>query len=338
MAGNAWTLAQAALNEKDPLKMGILMTFWLESNAMACGPWITVPRINVSMTYQDRLSLSNTPLWAAIGDTYGTSLPQLVTKEEQSFLLGKDIDVPRQLIGLEGQFEDPRVLAVETSMKEFAYWFNDAFINGPNVNADGTANPNAPTGIRQRIVDLDSLAGLGNVQTFVGGNAGNGTAFGPTASSANRQAVLDALNLSIYTVDTKRPDWGFLNQTLLLAIESAFRREGLFTQYRDQYERIVYTYREIPLYDIGLKADQVTQIITDTETQGNVSTATSVYFGKNGVRTHFHFWEKASLDTRDLGEVQTGAPRMRTRVDWEPAMANWHQRALTRVGGILATT
>lgn len=317
--------------------MGIMMTFWLESNAMACAPWITVPRLNVSMTYQNRLSLSSTPLWAAIGDTYGTGLPELTTKEEQSFLLGKDIDVPKQLIGLEGQFEDPRVLAIETSMKEFAYWFNDAFINGPNVNADGTANQNAPTGISRRIDDLASLTGLADL-TVVPAAAANGTAFGPTATSANRQATLDALNLAIYMVDTKRPDWGFLNQTMLLATESAFRREGLFTQYRDQYERIVYTYREIPLYDIGLKADQSTNIITNTETQGTSTDCTSVYFGKNGVRTHFHFWEKTPLDTRDLGEVQTGAPRMRTRVDWEPALANWHPRSLSRVMGIRATT
>ena len=334
----AWTIAQAALNEKDPLRMGILFTLWMESNAMACAPWITIPRLSVSMTYQKRTSLSMTPGWAAIGDTYSSGNPELTTKEEQPFLLGRDIYVPKHLIGLEGQFEDPRVLAVETAMKEFAYWWNDTFINGPNVNSDGTANANAPTGISRRIDDLDSLTGLSDLKVIVGGDAGNGTAFGATASSANRQAVLDALNLAIYTVDTKRPDWGFCNQTLLLGIESAFRREGLFATTRDQYERIVYTYREIPLYDIGLKADQSTKIIADTETQGTSSDCTSIYFGKNGVRTHFHFWEKSVLDARDMGETQAGGARMLTRVDWEPAMANWHPRSLSRVAGIRATT
>ena len=329
----AWTVAQAALNEKDPLKMGIMMTFWMESNAMAAIPWITIPRLSVSMTYQRRLSLTK-PGWAVIGGTYTSANPELTTKEEQPFLLGRDIDTAKHLVGLEGQFEDPRSLAVEEAMKEFAYEFNEAFINGPAINADGTNNPNALTGVRERVAANAALTGLADLQVSV---SANGTAFGPTASSANRHAVLDSLNRAIYTVDTKRPDWGFCNDTLLLAIESAFRREGLFANTRDQYERIVSTFREIPLYDIGLKANQADKIITDTENQGTSAVSTSIYFGKNGVRTHFHGWEKSTLDVRDLGEINSG-PTLRTRVDWEPALADWHPRCLARVRGILATT
>ncbi|HYE58563.1 MAG TPA: hypothetical protein VD948_08660 [Rhodothermales bacterium] len=331
-----WTIAQAALNEKEPLRKGIYQVFWMESNAMAAIPWTTVNRLDVSMMFQKRTSLSK-PGWVAIGDSYAESYPELEPKQEQVFKIGRDLKIKKGLENLQGQFVDPRVLSVETTMKELAYEFNEAFINGPMINSDGSGNPNALVGIQRRIDDLDGQTGLADAKVIVGGDGGNGTAFGPTASSANRHAVLDALNKTLYFIDGKRPDWGFCNSTLLLAIESAFRREGLFASTRDQYERIVYTYREVPLYDIGLKADQSTQIITDTEVQGTSSDCTSLYWGKNGVWTYTHGWEKEPLDVRDLGELQT-SPQLLTRVDWTLGLANWHPRALSRVAGIRATT
>ena len=67
-----WTIAQAALNEKDPLRMGVLMMFWLESNIMASIPFFTVNRLGISMTRQVRTSLTK-PGWVAIGEAYGKS-------------------------------------------------------------------------------------------------------------------------------------------------------------------------------------------------------------------------------------------------------------------------
>lgn len=329
-----WTIAQAALNEKDPLRMGVLMMFWLESNIAASIPFETHNRLDISMVRQVRTSLVK-PGWVAIGDSYGSNNPSLESVQETVFKLGRDIDVPKGLEDLDGQFEDPRVLGTETSLKEMTYEFNEAAINGPMVNADGSSNPNSLTGLRQRIDDLDGLPGLGDLKIVPGGAAG--VPFGPTASSGNRHAVLDALNLSMYTIDGKRPDVGYMNQTMLLALESAFRREGLFADARDSYERFVYTFRQVPVYDVGLKANQVDKIITDTEQVGGNTDCTSVYWAKTGAKTHLQGWEKAPLDVRDLGELQT-APVLRTRVDWHVGLASWHVRSLTRVEGIRATT
>ena len=63
-----WTIAEAALNEKDPLRMGVLMLFWLESNIMASIPFFTVNRLGISMTRQVRTSLTK-PGWVAIGES-----------------------------------------------------------------------------------------------------------------------------------------------------------------------------------------------------------------------------------------------------------------------------
>jgi len=303
---------------------------WMESNIMAAIPWTTWNRLSVEMTRHVRTSLTK-PGWVAIGDTYATADAHLDRVQEQPFLLGRDIDVPKHLMDVDGQFEDPMALKTELTMKEFAYEFNEAAINGPMINSDGSNNPNALVGIRQRIEDLDGLPGLALVKS------GATTLFGPTAQTANRHTVLDELNAAMYFIDGKRPDCAFLNDTLLLAIESAFRREGLFADSRDAYERIVYTFRNVPLYDVGLKANQTDKIITDTEVLGGNADNTSIYFVKTGEKTHFHGWERSALDTRDLGELQTSAV-VRRRVDWQPGLANWHVRSLARVEGIRAGT
>ena len=310
--------------------MGVLMMFWLESNIMASIPFITVNRLGISMTRQVRTSLTK-PGWVAIGEAYGKSTAQLEQVEETVFKLGRDIDIPKGLENLDGQFEDPRVLMTETELKTLTYEFNEASINGPFIGPGGTALANAPVGIRQRVSDLTGAPGLGDVLLAPGG----ATPFGPTATSANRHAVLDAMNRSMYFLDGKRPDSGYCNKTTLLALESAFRREQLFSITRDQYERIVYTFRDCPLYDVGTKADQVNPIITDAEALAGMTDCTSVYWVKTGVRTHFHGWEKEALDVRDMGELQT-EPVMRTRVDWSPGLASWHVRSMSRVNGIEA--
>jgi len=330
-----WTIAEAALNEKDPLRMGVLMMFWLESNIMASIPFFTVNRLGISMTRQVRTSLTK-PGWVAIGEAYGKSTAHLEQVEETVFKLGRDIDIPKGLENLDGQFEDPRVLMTETELKTLTYEFNEAAINGPFIAASppGGALANAPAGIRTRVNDIAGDLGLQDSLLAPGAAA---TPFGPTATSLNRHAVLDAFNRSMYFLDGKRPDAGYCNKTLLLALESAFRREQLFSITRDQYERIVYTFRDCPIYDVGLKADQVNPIVTDAESFAGQVNCTSMYWAKTGVRTHFHGWEKEPLDVRDLGELQT-EPVMRTRVDWSPGLASWHVRSLARVQGIQALT
>lgn len=324
-----WRLVDAMQNEKTPLRMGVLQTFWFESNAMAVVEFETYPRLDITIQRLLRTGLTK-PGWVAIRDAYSEATPEFDPTTEQAYKLGRDIDTPRDYPVLEGMYEDLRALGTEASLKAIAYEFNEAFINGPNVNSDGSVNTNAFTGIARRIADYAVLPGLTNAQNALT----TATPFGPTASSANRQTVFDALNKAIYFVDGHQPDWAFSNDSFLLGLESALRRENLFNQNRDQFDRFVYKWREVEFYDIGLKADQTTKIITDTEIG---SDGTSVYFGKNGTETHFWCWEAIPLDVRDLGELPT-APVLRTRLDWTLGLASPHQRALARVQNIQALT
>src|SRR5262249_42375001 len=230
--------------------------------------------------------------------------------------------------------EDPRVLMTETELKTLTYEFNEASINGPFIGAGGIALADAPAGIRTRINDVAGDPGLGDALLPPGRGP---TPLGPPPTSPHRHAVLDAFNRSMYFLDGKRPDSGYCNKTLLLALESAFRREQLFAITRDQYERIVYTFRDCPIYDVGTKADQVTPIITDVEVLAAANNCTSMYWAKTGARTHFHGWEQQPLNVRALGELPERAV-MRRRVDSSRGLARWHVRRMARHQGVQATT
>ena len=333
----AWTLINAIQNEQDPYRQGILQTFWMESNLMAAVVFETINRLRMELRRVGRLSLTKSS-WVGIDASYTAATVDIEALEEQVFKLGRDIDIPRDLADLDGQFEDPRVLNAEANLKAMAYEFNEAVVNGPNVGGStGTNNPFAPIGIRNRVLQIAQLAGL---SAAIQHTAAAGTAFGPSASSANRNTVWDSINKSVYFVREKRPDFGVCNDSLMLAMESAARREAWFSNERDQYERWISTFRGIPIYDAGLKVDQVTKIITDTELcqNGATSTSTSLFWVKNGVATDFMCFEKSpGLDTRDLGELQTG-PTLRTRIDWLLGFGNWHPRSLAQVASIQATT
>ena len=146
--------------------------------------------------------------------------------------------------------------------------------------------------------------------------------------------MLDSFNRSMYFLDGKRPDAGYCNKTTLLALESAFRREQLFSITRDQYERIVYTFRDCPIYDVGVKADQVTPIITDVEAFGGQTDCTSHVLGpRRGCARIFTGGKRSPSTCATSASLQT-EPVMRTRVDWSPGLASWHVRSLARVQGV----
>lgn len=334
-----WTMGDAINNEQDPLRLGVLQVFLMESNPMGLIPWESINRLKITVTRITRTSLTK-PGWVKIGAAYSEATPSFDSLEETVYKIGRDIDTPIEYENMDGQFEDLRSLGTEAALKAFAYEFNEAFVNGPMINSDGSNNPDALIGIRERVDAVDALGGaLADAKQNPAGDV-NGTPVGPTGDATSLNAALDALNSTMYFIDGHQPDWGITNQSLLLAMESAFRRLGLFADSRDSYERFVHTYRGVPVYDIGLKADQSTKIIGDDEKTADgtsASNATSLYWGKNGVKTHFHGWEMKPLDVRDIGELE-GTPVVRTRVDWLVGLANWHPRCLSRVHSLQALT
>ena len=86
--------------------------------------------------------------------------------------------------------------------------------------------------------------------------------------------------------------------------------------------------------DIGIKADQSTQIITLTETLSGGTDETSIYGVKYGEGEYLWGIQQTSLEVRDLGEIDT-KPVLRDRVEWVVGLAVSNPRSLARAYGFV---
>jgi hypothetical protein len=152
---------------------------------------------------------------------------------------------------------------------------------------------------------------------------------------------LTDLDKLIYAIDGHNPDFLFMNKRCLLAVRALLRQEKLLNQAQDQFGRVIDMYGGTRLVDIGVKADQTTEIILNTETAAGVvsggTECTSIYAVKFGVGDATWGIQEYPMEVTDLGELQT-APKYRTRVDWPHGLATVSPRSLARMYGIVANS
>ena len=101
------------------------------------------------------------------------------------------------------------------------------------------------------------------------------------------------------------------------------------------FDRVVDVYQGARLIDIGVKADQTTEIITNTETKGGGSYETSIYAVKFGIGEMTWGIQEYPLEVEDLGLLKT-SPVYRTMVDWPLGLATIDPRSVGRLYGIRA--
>ena len=211
-------------------------------------------------------------------------------------------------------------------MKAMAFEFNDQFINGdPTIDEF--------KGLSKRVDDV-SDAGYTN-QYIAGGNTSTADR-GILYDTTERNRFLDGVNSLVHAICEHKPDALFMNAKLYLAFESAFRREALLKQDKDMFDRIINTYQGIPLIDVGIKADQSTEIILNSEILDGGTTETSMYGVKYGVDEYFWGIQQEAMSVRDLGEIQT-KPVYRDRVEWVVGLATGNPRSIGRLYGIVAS-
>ena len=125
-----------------------------------------------------------------------------------------------------------------------------------------------------------------------------------------------------------------MNSKMYLAYESCMRRENLLKQDTDMFDRIINMFQGCQLIDIGVKADQSTEIITNTETLSGGTEETSVYAVKYGINEYFFGIQQEPMDVRDLGE-QDSKPVLRDRVEWVVGLAISNPRSVARLYGVV---
>ena len=325
----AWTLAELSKIETDPLRKSVVDGLLMESNLLELVPWETIGTLATTIVrYKDLPSFG----YRKINEGFSESTGHFEQKTENISLGGLDIDTDKAIARARNTIADARAIQQTMALKSAAYEFNFRFIRG-----NPTSDPEEFKGLAERVNDIynDGFTD----QKFAGGN----TSTGILNSTATRHIFLNDVDKLIYAIDGHNPDFLLMNKKMLLALRAVLRQEKLLNQAQDQFGRNIDTYGNTRLVDIGVKADQTTEIILNSETSagavsgGSANTYTSIYAVKFSIGDETWGIQEYPLEVTDLGELQT-APKYRTRIDWPHGLATVSPRSIARMYGVIATT
>jgi len=326
----AVTLTQYAKMSNDPLIRKVTMSLIEAGNAMRDIPFVTKPTmvVNGSRFTGDLPGVN----WVPVNTSPVATSGEPKQFQESAFIIRNKIEVDKVLVQDENRISDPRTTQVTAYLRNVTFDFNDKFIN----NSHETGNPHAIVGLRTRLAK-PTLYGTAAENSIDGA----GVDLTQAASTAKTfSAFIEKLEQLLWSVNSVDGDGVvlYLNDTLwrrLTALAGQFSGQGGFSISTDQLGRKITMYKNAVLRDIGRKSDQVTNIITSTETVAGVdgaSTHTSIYAVHYGME-YFMGWQFAGLDAKDLG-LDTEGVLYRTLIDWTGGLFNENHRSIGRLYGI----
>jgi hypothetical protein len=156
-----------------------------------------------------------------------------------------------------------------------------------------------------------------------------------TDTQAHALDFLAEMDKLTYAVDGHNPDALFTNDVGLRKINQSLRIASVLRQDKDQFGKLVTLWGDIPIYDIGVKADQSTKIIPDELIDGSAATGDyfSVYAVKFGEGTDFWGIQKHKLEVKNAGLLEDQVT-YRTNVNWPVGLAQINKRSIARLYGI----
>lgn len=318
MAGTV-TLVEFSKISKDPLVKSVAMTLWQESEPMKYIPMETTNTLFKKMVRVQTLpSVARRKLNVGWASSTGKTEPVL----EGISLVGGNIDVDKEMVEGNQTIEDVRAIQQEMKVRAMAYEFNYNFINGAIAsdadNFDGLyARCNASDMSAQKLLSATGSNLITDTQ----------------AHALDFLAEMDKLT---YAIDGHNPTFLITNAVGIRKINQALRIGAVLNQNKDQFGHLVTMWGDnVPIYDIGVKADQSTAIMPDEVIAGTYATGDyfSIYAVKIGEGTDFWGLQKHALEVKDMGLLED-AVTYRTNVNWPVGLALINKRAISRLYGI----
>ena len=172
-----------------------------------------------------------------VNDEYVAGEAKREEKTAKAIIMGGSFEVDRVLQNTSGAI-DELAFQAEQKIKATSNYFHNVVING-TANASGTGYvTNTFDGLKKL------LAGSANEFTSTADLSD------AAKMDANYGAFLDELDAFISAVDGT-PSMLLMNRDMLTKIRGCARRAGYYASERDDFGRVVETYRDIPLYDCG---------------------------------------------------------------------------------------
>lgn len=166
--------------------------------------------------------------------------------------------------------------------------------------------------------------------------ASSGDSLKVLADAASEHAFLDGIHKAQKFVEGATHV--FCNETSWLLLGRVARRLNLYQQITDALGRTWDTIGGLPFIDVGVKGDQSTEIITDTEDPGDGGNDSSSLYvvrmddddGLTGIQ--LAGTSPVAYDPLTGGEMES-QPAMLRRIDWPVGLYNLSNRCICRVKG-----
>jgi hypothetical protein len=255
---------------------------------------------------------------------------------EQAYILSNMIDVDKKLREDVNSIGDPMGVQLLAYLKAASYDLNDKFFNNDHLTGDA----DAPVGIRYR---LDNPSTMGtNSACKINGSGVDITQGSMTAATA--ASFIELIEQALSEIDGGVDGNGcvlYMNRLVQRRLGRAIRMLGAgggFEMVTDAFDRRVMKFRNATIRTIGLKADQSTEIITNTETSAGAngsSTFSSLYAVKYG-EGYAQGWQYESIadSVQFIGQRSDEPTHERLIIDWAAGMRFDHTRAAARVFNI----
>ena len=262
--------------------------------------------------------------------------------EEQAYIVSNQFQIDRFLDMEQNAIQDPIDVQFQAWQKSFIRTYSDKFINAtPGADDDWFA------GLRYR------LSATGRVDYDIPDEMfihANGTAGSPTALDMtldgmdNKEAeqFFEKLDTALDYVGSPEGNGVVIltNDVLFRRISTAAKRAqsgNALDQTKDNYDRMITTYRNARLLQLPRKSDDSSQIITSTETAAGTATtggtSTSLFVAKFGA-DNFTGWQFEPLAVKDLGIDPTVGTRRNVVVDWATGLFQANPRSVARLFGL----
>lgn len=321
------TLAQLANAETEPLRKAIIMNIIRDAPLLDQFPFESVSSLRTIAVRWSKLPTGGT--WRKLNEGYTPAQEGTVEQVEESlFGFGGEILYDRVIAKLTNMIVDPLTLQTQMKVKALAYDWKDKFING-----DHASDEDAFEGLKKRVSNLPARQTV-----YFAGAAGGSTApLDPTASAANARAFFDKWEEAWHYCNGGQVNAAFMNEKLRLGFGRVMRyaqfTNNLLDVTKDTLGREFLTWKGVPLYDMGLKADQATEIITNTEVALDAGAdSTSVYFTSYGTDQGITGIQLEPLSVYDplSGGEKESAPQQMRRIDWWNGLAMFGSYGIVR--------
>ena len=318
----ALTLAESAKLSTDDLQRGVLETFVQESPILDRIPFLTIQ--GNAYAYNEEATLPGVQ-FRDVNEKYDESTGTVNQKSEKLVILGGDADVDRFIVQTRSNLNDQRAVQTRMKVKAAAYKFQDTFFNG-----DTAVEPKGFDGLKKRLTGAQVIS-MG---------ADGGKVLDPTDGSV-AHAFFDKLDELVAAVPGLNGSNGaiYANRSVIAKIRSAGRRLGGVELVREDLtgKRVV-TWNGIPVLDPGQTAAGA-DILPQTETQGAVTNASSIYavrFGQAEGDQAVTGLTNGGVQVYDLGELQE-KPAYRTRIEFYCGLAVFGGKGAARLTGVLTS-